>query len=212
MGSAFHSKSAMAFAWMLVGSLCVFSVVTAMNGSPPKKAADEEKVVTSFRIEKAKSREKMQVERRRVPKQQNRQKSPRAPMPKLAGVMGGMSFGIPDFDATRVGSLSDRLLGDMDNVVMTEDAVDEAPTPRLRRDVAYPPAARSKGVTGFVTLHVLVDTNGSVESVRVLEAEPKGVFENAAVDAVEGWKFDPATYQGRPVKVWARQTVQFRLI
>jgi protein TonB len=45
----------------------------------------------------------------------------------------------------------------------------------------------------------------------VLEAQPAGVFDDVAVAGVQTWKFEPATYRGENVRVWATQRVRFNL-
>jgi protein TonB len=96
-------------------------------------------------------------------------------------------------------------------MVMTEESVDVAPRPRERHAPAYPPRARAKGITGVVTLSLLIGADGRVERVKVLNAEPSGVFEQTAISAVEQWYFEPAFYKGERVKVWARQVLRFNL-
>jgi periplasmic protein TonB len=45
----------------------------------------------------------------------------------------------------------------------------------------------------------------------VLESQPAGVFDAAAVAGVQQWRFEPASYRGENVRVWARQRVRFDL-
>ncbi len=138
-----------------------------------------------------------------------------APKPTLAAGLTGNAFGIPELagaaslDSMAAASLNtDRAVRDM---VMTESAVDKPPQPVSRVAPAYPPRARARGVTGKVVLGLLIDASGRVLKVKVLEADPSGVFDQAAMDAVRGWRFEPARYQTQAVKVWARQTVRFKL-
>ena len=77
--------------------------------------------------------------------------------------------------------------------------------------VAYPKTAGSRGVEGYVVLSLLISATGEIEKVQVLESSPSGVFEDAALQGVRNWRFEPAQYQGRNVKVWARQRVRFDL-
>ena len=60
-------------------------------------------------------------------------------------------------------------------------------------------------------LSLLITATGEIEKMQVLEASPAGVFEDAALEGVRSWRFEPAQYQGRNVKVWARQRVRFDL-
>ena len=60
-------------------------------------------------------------------------------------------------------------------------------------------------------LSVLIGPTGQVERVKVLEAQPAGVFDDVAAAGVQTWKFEPATYRGENVRVWATQRVRFDL-
>lgn len=95
-------------------------------------------------------------------------------------------------------------------------AVQTTPTVRPARAISrppprYPAGARRDGVTGVVTLAIEVDTGGHILAVRVVESEPAGVFDAAAVESVRAWRFEPATRDGVPVTTWVRQTIRFTL-
>ena len=75
----------------------------------------------------------------------------------------------------------------------------------------YPPRAKAKGIEGYVLLSLLISPTGDVERVKVLEANPAGIFEDVAVAGVKTWKFEPASYNGESVRVWAKQRVRFDL-
>lgn len=55
---------------------------------------------------------------------------------------------------------------------------------------SYPEIARRNRIKGVVKLEVVVRTNGSVESTKVLGGNP--VLIESATDAVSKWKFEPA--------------------
>ena len=54
----------------------------------------------------------------------------------------------------------------------------------------YPELARRMQIHGIVKLEAIVRPNGTVKSTRVLGGNP--VLVDAAVTAVEKWKFEPA--------------------
>lgn len=64
----------------------------------------------------------------------------------------------------------------------------------------YPEAAYLRHIPGSVTLRVYINELGGVDAVDVVEAEPAGIFEPAAIDAVLKTRFLPAALFGRPVK------------
>ena len=92
------------------------------------------------------------------------------------------------------------------------EQVDRAPQAALTPLPPYPQWARARRLTGVVTLKFVVDAEGAVRDVAVDSVEGDDRFGPAAVDAVAGWKFQPAVYQGRKVSVRVSQRVRFRLV
>jgi protein TonB len=75
----------------------------------------------------------------------------------------------------------------------------------------YPPRARASGTTGWVNLAFDVEPDGSVTHVAVLSAEPKDVFDAAAVSAVRHWRYRPAERGGHPIEQRAQLRIRFTL-
>lgn len=73
----------------------------------------------------------------------------------------------------------------------------------------YPPGALMRGITGHVSVSFVVDDRGLVRDVTVLEAEPQGVFEDAAEQAVMRWRFKPYRRNGEPVVVVTSTRIVF---
>jgi protein TonB len=192
----------------VVGLLVTGGSLTWMNGDLVAPKKPDTSTAIAFKVAPPKPPPQRAKPKPR-PKPKRTTSSP-PPAPALMAGLGGLDFGLPGLtggmdDATQA------LLGDLGDVVMTEDAVDVPPRATQRVAPAYPPRARAKDVTGYVTLSLLVSADGAVRDVRVLESQPPGVFDNAAVQAVQGWGFQPAQYQGRDVAVRARQTLRFEL-
>lgn len=96
-------------------------------------------------------------------------------------------------------------------VVRDASQVDQAPTVRQRVDVRYPLGAEREGLTGHVVLRGLVEADGQVSRVDVIESSPSGVFDEAARSAFSQWSFEPGRHHGKPVRVWVRKRLEFRL-
>lgn len=80
-----------------------------------------------------------------------------------------------------------------------------------REAPAYPQAVRTIGVEGIVEVSLTVLRDGSVGWVRILRAEPRGYFEQAATEGVRQWRFEPARANGEPVECRMRTRVRFAL-
>ena len=59
----------------------------------------------------------------------------------------------------------------------------------------YPRAAERRGIEGVVTITYSITAEGEVVSAEVTEANPEGVFDRAALAAVNAWRFEPAEGQ-----------------
>ena len=79
-------------------------------------------------------------------------------------------------------------------------------------DMVYPPAAKAHGIEGFVVMRYDVTAEGTVANAEVVEAEPEGVFEEAALASIVQWRFRAATVGGRPVETpGLLSTLRFKL-
>jgi TonB family protein len=73
----------------------------------------------------------------------------------------------------------------------------------------YPPEAMGAKVQGVVILEAVIDSAGDVRSAKVLRSIP--LLDEAAVAAVEQWKFVPTLLNGVAVPVVMTVTVNFTL-
>ena len=79
-----------------------------------------------------------------------------------------------------------------------------------RRDPVYPELARKAHLQGVVIVEATIDRQGNVIEATVLR--DAGLRCGAAVvEALRGWKYRPATLNGRPVSIIVTVTVTFRL-
>jgi periplasmic protein TonB len=76
---------------------------------------------------------------------------------------------------------------------------------------AYPHVAVREGWTGAIVLHVRVLPTGRAGDISVQKSSGHRVLDDAAVDAVKGWTFIPATQGGSPVAGWVNVPIEFQL-
>ena len=75
----------------------------------------------------------------------------------------------------------------------------------------FPLAARTRAVSGWVDVQFIVRTDGSVADIAVVGAEPAGLFEESATEAVHKWRYRPILRDGQPTNQRARVRVRFAL-
>ncbi|WP_414712609.1 energy transducer TonB [Sphingobium sp.] len=65
----------------------------------------------------------------------------------------------------------------------------------------YPVESRRKHEQGTVVLSLIVGLDGAVESISVAQSSGSARLDNAARDAVKGWRWKPILRGGQPVRV-----------
>jgi len=97
--------------------------------------------------------------------------------------------------------------------------VEKAPTqagkpaiipPRLVSQVPpiYPEAAKKMGIEGTVVLSVTLDEKGNIVRARVIRSIPE--LDQAAIDTVKHWKYEPMTVNGAPKPIVFSVAIEFK--
>ena len=83
--------------------------------------------------------------------------------------------------------------------------------PLVRIQPQYPRQAARDRIEGFVIVEITVNPDGTVKSARPTSAQPRGVFESAAVQSALKWKFKPKVVDGKPIEFKGIQRMEFNL-
>jgi TonB family protein len=88
----------------------------------------------------------------------------------------------------------------------------EIKPPQLLKRVepVYPLDAKKAKVEGVVILAVRTDIKGKITAIKVLRAVP--ALDQAAIDAVGQWIYEPLIVEGQPKPAVFTVTVRFHLI
>jgi len=81
----------------------------------------------------------------------------------------------------------------------------------VHRPASYPQRARERGVEGWVEVEFTVAADGSTRDMVVTAAEPAGVFENAVLEAISDWRYEPRTVAGKAVDQRVQTRIRFQL-
>jgi len=114
----------------------------------------------------------------------------------LGGVIGGMGGAPPPPKPHQTGPL--RVGG---NVIAAKIV--------NRVQPIYPPLARQTRISGTVRLHAIIGKDGTIQSLEVMNGHP--LLQQAALDAVRQWRYQPTLLNGEPVDVDTTIDVIFSL-
>jgi bla regulator protein blaR1 len=64
------------------------------------------------------------------------------------------------------------------------------PMPIRMRQPIYPQNALARGIEGQVVVEFGLAIDGSLRDLRVISAQPADVFDQAAIQAMRGWKYE----------------------
>lgn len=73
----------------------------------------------------------------------------------------------------------------------------------------YPVIAKTAGISGTVSLAATISKSGTIENLRVLSGQP--MLRQAALDAVQKWRYRPYLLSGQPIEVETTINVVFSL-
>ena len=94
-------------------------------------------------------------------------------------------------------------------VYLTPDQVDTPPVATDQVPPDYPTAMRRANLDGKALVTLIVLPNGHPDQVQLVEATHP-LFAQAAVDAVQHWRFKPATKNGVAVAAEMQLPIEFR--
>jgi len=131
----------------------------------------------------------------------------------LVGIAGSrLTFATAEPDAPAV--TTDTANPELANLVPQEQdkkGRDVIPSKLIRKvEPVYPDEAWKAGIEGTVTLEATTDNFGRVQKVQVLKSVPE--LDQAAVDAVKMWVYEPMIIDGKPYGVTFTVTCRFSLV
>src|SRR6266568_6679218 len=77
-------------------------------------------------------------------------------------------------------------------------------------DPVYPRAVSEKHIQGFCVVALVVDDKGMPQDVWVARKSGNKELDASALKAVQKYRFEPSTFQGKPVAVTIKVDVNFR--
>ena len=191
-------------------SLGLFFLMQSLidSGEQNTNASSEGQIMEFIRIRED---ETLSIKDRRKPQKPKPPKEP-PPPPKLIvekqvkPTMNRIKIEIPNIDLPSIAGGGPFLGNWAGNPLAEGDGL-----PIVRIDPQWPREALIEGIEGYVVVEVTIGADGSVKDVRVIQAEPKRMFDRNVIRAVLKWKFKPRIINGVPVERKAIQMLEFTL-
>jgi len=98
-----------------------------------------------------------------------------------------------------------------ESIIYDNDSTDEPVKLIVSIAPNYPTTQYKNLVTGNVEMSIIINEFGSVIDVKVLNSNPKGVFDREAIRAISKWKYKPAYNNKTAVIVKMKQNIIFEL-
>ncbi|MBI3180336.1 MAG: energy transducer TonB [Deltaproteobacteria bacterium] len=153
---------------------------------------------------RAKNMSEVETRRREMPKRPTPSKTPSRPAiaveqqaeaPNMQALHVPMTLGKPGL----------MLAGESMRLAAPADT---GMAPLVRVEPIYPPHAARNLLEGWVVVQFTITPSGAVSDPEVISADPPGVFDGAALQAVRKWRYKPRVEEGQPV---ATSGVQVKL-
>lgn len=163
-----------------------------------------EDLILARRIEFTRMRRDTETVTKREEKVE-REKPPVAPnIPKMSFAAAG-----PSSDAVRM--LAPTI--DTSGARMTLGAgSDRDVIPLVRINPDYPQRALSRGIEGWVLVQFTITAAGTVKDAKIVDSDPKNIFDDSALRAIARWRYNPKILDGVAVeRVGVQTKITFQL-
>ncbi len=202
---------------LLLNALLFMLLPTLMTSSPETEALVE--LIPKVNVIRLQPKEEPPKKKRLPPKpeepkkrQESLKKETKVVIPKLSMPFqlsptmpnGPSQLELPPMEIGKFSPVGE--LGGVETAQLDKGLMPASQVPPI-----YPLRAKRRGIEGWVKVRFLVDEQGTVSSIRVIEARPKNIFEKSVFTCVKKWRFHPGTVEGMPVSVWMETTIKFEL-
>lgn len=198
----FRPLIALVFAMLLTSSLFWFLQEMV------SETVDTGELRQATRIEFTRMRRDTEVESRREeyqkPQREKPQAVPSAPRLSVAASAPGAGSAVqmltPKIDTSGI------------KLDISAGGSDRDVTPLVRVNPEYPRRALQRGIEGWVQMQFTITAAGTVKDIKVVDSEPKKVFDEPAMQAVSRWRYNPRVENGVAVeRVGIRVLLRFKL-
>lgn len=146
------------------------------------------------RIEFTRMRKDTEVESKREEKIELERPLVTPEIPQMSFASGG----VENIVANTIPVIDTR--GAMTGINLGAGGSDRDVIPLVRINPDYPQRAMSRSIEGWVIVQFTITAAGTVKDAKVVDADPKGIFDDAAVKAILRWRYNPKVVEGVAVE------------
>ncbi len=199
----------------IVISLALFWLMQLMisNNQQGFKTTDNLQMTEFVRL---KRETKLQKKDRKIPDEPPPEKRP--PPPKMQMQQVHMTkanvpqMNIPNLDIPlQTGAFSGSLITGVQMGVGEIGKISTNLIPLSRIPPRYPMRAANRRIEGWVKIEFTITEQGTVKDAVVVDAQPKKIFNRAALQAIKRWKFKAKIIDGETFEQRAVQKLEFKL-
>lgn len=179
----------------LAFSIGLFWVLWSFISQP----MDVGNLMEATRIEFSRMRRETEAATKRDERVERKPPPPVPQQPRMSFTTGNVDTNVarlnPNIDASGLGNMELSAGSDTDVI------------PLVRIAPEYPRRALSRGIEGWVQVQFTITATGAVKDATVVAADPEGVFEEAALNSIARWRYNPKVEGGVAVERVGVQTV-----
>lgn len=151
---------------------------------------------TATRIDFTRLRRDSEVQTKREEKARRERPEQAPTVPQISRVqMGG-----PSTETVQMLNPTVDVQGALQRISVNVGGSDRDVIPLVRIEPEYPNRAANRGVEGWVLVQFTITPAGTVKDAKVVDASPKGYFEEAALKAIARWRYNPKVEGGVAVE------------
>lgn len=122
----------------------------------------------------------------------------------LGGADGAIGAGLGGGKGAGTGSGTGSGTGGPEELGQMPRAIYE-PKPR------YPLTALRRGIEGYVTVKLLINEQGRVQEVKILDWRGDESFVDAVMEGVRQYRYEPMMRGGKPMSFWGTRQIRFKI-
>ena len=189
---------------IIIGGLFTTTVFWLLAYSVNQKE-DTAAMAEARRIDFSRMRKDTEVQTKREDKVQRERPPPTPQQPRMSLSAGGV-----DNNVASLAPVVDTR-GAMKGMKLSAGS-DRDVVPLVRIAPDYPQRALQRGLEGWVRVQFTITVTGTVKDPLVVDADPKNIFDDAALKSIARWRYNPKVEDGVAVeRVGVQTIIRFQL-